>query len=29
MDDLTIGGPESQVAQDVETVRQKGEGIGL
>ena len=29
MDDLTIGGPESQVAQDVETVLQKGEEIGL
>ena len=29
MDDLTIGGPESQVAADVNTVRTKGEEIGL
>jgi Reverse transcriptase (RNA-dependent DNA polymerase) len=29
MDDLTIGGPESQAARDVELVRTKGEEIGL
>jgi len=29
MDDLTLGGEESQVARDVETVRQKGAEIGL
>jgi hypothetical protein len=29
MDDLTLGGPESQVARDVEVVRRRGEEIGL
>jgi len=29
MDDLTIGGPESQVAEDVEMIRRRGEEIGL
>ena len=29
MDDVTLGGPEAQVARDVETVRIKGEEIGL
>jgi hypothetical protein len=29
MDDLTLGGPESQVARDVETVKRRGEEIGL
>ena len=29
VDDVTLGGPESQVAQDVETLRRKGEEIGL
>ena len=29
MDDLTLGGPETQVALDVETVRRRGEEIGL
>jgi len=29
MDDLTLGGPETQVARDVETIRCKGEEIGL
>jgi len=29
MDDVTLGGLESQVAKDVETIRRKGEEIGL
>jgi len=29
MDDVTLGGPESQVAHDVEVIRRKGEEIGL
>ena len=29
MDDLTLGGPETQVALDVETVRRRAEEIGL
>ena len=29
MDDLTLGGPEAQVARDVDIVRRKGEEIGL
>ena len=29
MDDVTLGGPESQVAHDVETIRRKGKEIGL
>jgi hypothetical protein len=29
MDDVTIGGPVSQVAQDVDTIRRKGKEIGL
>ena len=29
MDDFTIGVPESQVAEDVEMIRRKGEEIGL
>ena len=28
-DDVTLGGPESQVAQDVKTIRRMGEEIGL
>ena len=29
MDDLTLGGPEAQVARDVETVRREREELGL
>ena len=29
MDDLTLGGPEDQVAIDVETIRRRGEELGL
>ena len=29
MDDATLGGPDPQVAQDVETIRRRGEEIGL
>jgi hypothetical protein len=29
MDDVTLGGPESQVAQDVDTLRRKGKEIGV
>jgi hypothetical protein len=29
MDDLTLGGPEAQVASNVETVRREGEELGL
>ena len=29
MDDVTLGGPELQVAQDVETIRRKGKELGL
>ena len=29
MDDVTVGGPESQIASDVETIRSKGGEIGV
>ena len=29
MDDVTVGGPEAQVAGDIETIRSKGGEIGL